>query len=530
MSRDASNFQGSIGIDPGASGQPAAPDSQVSAQRIVWSIRNKWNPLRDLTVHRMVEFLQSWEVGYLRNATLVWDAMLRRDPILNAVSEKRCDALSLLQWEIAVDDAEDPEAEAQREALEAFYRNITVTEALDQDKQGGVALLVYQMARGGIGLKYAVHEFLWRPGVRGNPDTAVLVEVPAWFFEVRTGKLRYLPQDYMLYGDEMDPAQWVITSGPCLMMASCVAYIWKHRGWSAWANFVDKFGMPGLHGKTKAPQGSDEWNNFVQALKQFGEDFGIATDKDTEIAFVAPPGGTGQSPHAAIVAYSDQSYIIQWRGSDLGTKSGGPQSVGASVQEDESVILLRKDAAWISETAQRQIDRKVLDYKFGEGTPVKARFRLVVPQSTDTPNEIAATKHLLACGAKLPLADEVQRFSRRLAAEGEELLVMPAPAADPGAPAAGELDAANEIDANERAAHDALAEAMAGALTHVRSRLREIGDMTDPALQRAEFDRFEASLGNYASQMADNPATARAIDTAMRRAMADATQHPHEPA
>lgn len=57
-----------------------------------------------------------------------------------------------------------------------------------------------------------------------------------------------------------------------------------------------------------------------------------------------------------------------WRGSDLSTISKS-QCYGASVQQGETQILEEHDAELITETLQKNIDRRVIEYTFGPKSP-----------------------------------------------------------------------------------------------------------------------------------------------------------------
>ena len=63
--------------------------------------------------------------------------------------------------------------------------------------------------------KYAVHNILWNRSSQGI--RAELQFVPLWFFENRTGVLRFLKNETDLEGEELKAGAWMVTVGQGLM-------------------------------------------------------------------------------------------------------------------------------------------------------------------------------------------------------------------------------------------------------------------------------------------------------------------------
>jgi hypothetical protein len=114
--------------------------------------------------------------------------------------------------------------------------------------------------------------------------------------------------------------------------------------------------------------------------------------------------------------------ISLWRGSDLSTLSA--DNKGASVQQDESDILLEDDAAMISETLQVYIDRWVIWQKFGV-SPL-AYSRIVVPESKNVTLDLQIDELLLKAGARLGERERLEYYGRPLIAPDDAPLHNPA--------------------------------------------------------------------------------------------------------
>jgi hypothetical protein len=57
--------------------------------------------------------------------------------------------------------------------------------------------------------RYAVHEIVWQPGPGGL--TAELRRVPLYFFENRSGKLRFIGPENRADGTELEDDGWMVT-------------------------------------------------------------------------------------------------------------------------------------------------------------------------------------------------------------------------------------------------------------------------------------------------------------------------------
>jgi phage gp29-like protein len=250
--------------------------THVGRERVAETTRNRFNPIRNLVPERLAATLEDFRRGHLRGAALLWDAIERRDPMLASVVNKRKKAAGRCQWDIlTVDDS--PDSRTQRDALRGFYDRIEATDATDENHRGGVSLLVRQMMDA-IGKRYAVHEIVWRPSEQGRLG-AQFRFVPLWFFEATTGRLRFLQREFAVDGVELEPDGWLVTTGDGLMEASSVAYLYKHLPLKDWLGYSEKFGFPGILGRTDAVAGSEQWRAMEEAVRAFAVDFAAVCNR-----------------------------------------------------------------------------------------------------------------------------------------------------------------------------------------------------------------------------------------------------------
>jgi phage gp29-like protein len=394
----------------------------ISTERVTLSVRMRFNPLRGLTPERLAQYLDQFDLGFFRLAAITWDRIERRDYKLRAVAPKRKKAVARRGWEIVtVEEApgvhEPALARRQAEALRYFYNHLTATDALRPDQQGGVALLVRQMMDA-VGKTYAVHEIVWQPKAGGL--TAQFVHCPLWWFEGITGKLRYLDNEFQVYGRDMNAAEWMVTCGEGLMEASSVAWMFKHLALQDWLTLCEKFGTPFLDASTTAEPGSPEWDALVDYVKNFGPDGGGVRSKEAAITPVELRNSAG-ALHEKMVENMDRALTVLWRGGDLSTTSA-KEHAGASLQEEESEILESDDAALIEETLAAQVSRFVIAWMFGADAPVLACLKFRPREKEAVELDLAIDTFLLNAGAPLGMRGALERYGRALPEAGEELL------------------------------------------------------------------------------------------------------------
>ena len=408
--------------------KPSHDQSVVSAARVIQFLLARFDPVYGLTPRRLQEYLQQWQLGFLRWLAILWSQMRERDDQIKSVEAKRIFAVARLEHEVMSMDS-SPEAQAHKEALEAFYDNLTCADVLEQNKVGGVHLMIRQQMSA-VGYKFAVHEIVWRPYVDETGKdrlTARLRFVPIWFFENRTGVLRYLPYELALDGIPLDAGGWMVTVADGLMVATSIAYMYKQLALKSWVNFADKFGIPMLIGKTTAAFNSTEWQQFQNALQYWRSD-GAALFNSTAVVESCDTKGAagGETVQERLTDRMDRAVARLWRGGDLSTMSRGGSGAGALPQMEQEDELCEADAINCSEACNFYIDRWVIKYLFGVDKP-KAYLRIIPPLTTDTAKEIAVDQFLISMGVKLATKDALERYGRRSPDPDDDLLKPPAP-------------------------------------------------------------------------------------------------------
>lgn len=501
-----------------------SPTPTINPDRVTLSVRMRWNPIRGLTAERLTEALEQWQLGFFRSAGMMWDMMERRDYQMKIVAPKRKKAVARHGYDILTVD-EIPEgmdalANQQQEFLKYFYDRISVTTAVEADENGGFALLVRQMMDA-VGKRYAVHEIIWQPGTDGNL-TAKFIFCPIWWFEGTRGKLRYLQSEFQVYGVDMDPGEWLVTVHDGIMEACSIVFLFKHLPLKSWLGLLDKFGQPGIHGKTDAPQGSKEFEQFVEAVKDFAENWSAVSNRSSEISLIEAKTSTGgQNMFSEIVEKMDKAITVLWRGADLGTSSKH-NSQGASLQEDETAILETDDAKVIEETLTSQVSRVALAWKFGPDVPQLAYLKVRVPEEKNITQDIEIDELLTSLGGKLGMKEAYERYGREIPQDGEDVLESSAPTAPlPGQPVplpkpgAAEMANARTAPATSEAfdanAASDVASALAPDIHTINARFAALLTIKDPVIFLQRATALQQWLADNEEHFINNPQLADAF-------------------
>lgn len=421
---------------------PPPPDEFITPDRMVMSIRMRFNAIRRLTPELLATQLDQYQRGYLSPIMRTWEAIERRDYRLSAVAPKAKSAVARHGFEILTHD-DSPAALEHKAALEYFYNNLSVTDAYDENRVGGFKMLVRNMADA-IGFKYSTHETLWKPSYSGL--TAEFRKAPPWFFENITGRLRFLREDYAYYGVDMDPDRWLTHVDDGIDEAGSVAYMFKTLPLRDWLNFSEKFGIPGVLGRTQASIGTPQWNAMVEAVGKFANDFAAVCNIGDAIELIKAEGGTSNLPFQPIVEGMDRALSILWRGADLGTEGhrGGGEGQGASLQQSETDELDEDRASRIEETLNIQIDRRVIAWTFGSAVAPLAFVRVKTKPNRNIKADLDTIKTLAPMGVPFEINNVLERLGWERPKAGAELLVLPTQQSS--APS----DPTEEITENER--------------------------------------------------------------------------------
>lgn len=503
--------------------------SKITPDMVQLVKRSRFNPIRTLTPESLSSQLDSFSVGYLRDFALTGEAIKRRDDVICVSLPKREKATSRRDLVCNVihgtPDAKKARAEEHRLALQYFWENITVSHALERNVRGGYKLLVRQMMSA-IGARYAVHEIIWEPRVVDGRDqlSAKFNFVPLQFFEATTGELRFTP-NYLgqVTGETMAENDWLVTVADGILEPLSIAYMFKQLSLKDWVSYNERFGTPGLLGKTAASKDSPEWQALAEAVEAFAQDFAAVTNEGSSIDLIEAKGGTSL-PFPPLVERMDRAIATICRGADLSTMSAGAGAgQGASLQGGESDLLEQDDAELISETLQK-VSRIVIRQLFDEDPLAFAQ--IVVPARRDNADVRANVTMAVTNG--VPVGVNWFRDQLGLAAPGkeEDVLTAPASAPAPFSPGVIPFRAANAADVGRSALYRAaslarLSASQSAVLKPLTIRLDEIADIEDDAQREAALIKLQRDLPKLYKTISADPELTTAFEEILGTALID---------
>jgi phage gp29-like protein len=490
--------------------------SEIQSSRVKLAVQTLLNPLRNLSYSRLVNSLEQFHAGYLSAAATLWEAMERRDPVLCSLASKRKKAVARLPWEIlTIEDS--PEAARQKEVLLYFYNHLRATTVLEQNESGGLSLLIRHMMDA-VGKKFAVHEVVWTLGPDGVK--ANFRFCPLWWFENKTGSLRFLSQDFATDGEEMQEGAWLVTVGEGIMESCSVINTLKSFPLKDWATYSEKFGLPGVLGKTSAAVDSPEWEAMEKAVESLMNDWAAVASNTDQIELIETKGGTANLPFPPLVEYCDRAMAVLWRGADLSTLSQGQAGVGASLQGDETDLLLEDDAQRISETLNEQVDKFVLRYAFGRDVERLAYIKILPPSKDQFDKEIKIDDFMIRNQIPLSLSALYERYGRAQPAPADAIIRQPVQPQPRELANVRErtLSAMAGVGEFKQRALPALAQSTRDALKPVASKLQAIYLISDQGEQRKALEQLLKEIPALQTSINADPKNLQPIMDAMTTA------------
>ena len=407
----------------------------LGVQRIISVLRSRFNPLRGFDPEKLVAAIESWHAGYIAPLALIVEALEERDDTWKTAARKTKSSVARCAHQVLIREGheKEPRADQHKAALEKFWASVTVTDAFRRDQLGGRSLLVRQMMDA-YGPGYSAHEIVWQPRPDGSLS-ARFIRMPLWMFENTTGRLRYLSDDTSIYGVDMPEGEWLVTVADGVGVACAVACMSKRLCMEDWLLYSERCGQPGLHASTTAKQGSTEWNSLLTSIRNYGREWNLLSNPDVKLNPVQM-STSGTLPYPEFVARMDKAIAALWRGADLSTLSAGDNAdgTGASLQGDESDLLEQDACELISETLQKQVERHVIRYLFGDEDPLAA-IQIMPEARPDLKQEMEIDNHLVNKGCRLSKNEALRRYQRAEVdpEDAEDSALVSAPAAQPAA-------------------------------------------------------------------------------------------------
>ena len=384
----------------------------------------RYNALRALDPDVLVRHLEAFQRGDICGLERVIDEFEQREDKMRIGSFKMAAAVSSKPWKVQIrqGEEENPRAKLHQEHLTKFWNRVEATDAFCRNRKGGLRLLVKQMMSAQSRV-YSVHDICWKVNGDGTLN-ATFTHVPAWCFENRTGRLRYIRNDCDTVGAEMPDGEWLVTVGEGVGVAAAVIAMAKRLSWNDWLLFSEKCGMPVILGNTNAQRDTPAWAAMSRAIRAIAPKTGLLADTGTTLSAV-PMGAGGQNTYRELVDTVDRAISALYRGGDLATQSSGPDAAGVNAQAGESELMDDDGCKMVAETLRDQVEKFVIRFELGDFEPLAEIVINPPADSDDVEREMKIDTHLSRLGVKLSKKDALARYGRTEAEDENDALTPP---------------------------------------------------------------------------------------------------------
>lgn len=487
--------------------------------------RTQYNPLRSLTVQRVVSLLEQGELGNYVDLQWTYRMIEKRDAVLRALVRRRSAALLKLNWDIKQIPEEDlpkgftpAQAEAQALALRELYDNI-------KNLKGAIKALALAEFRG-----FAMLQKTYKGKAALNPEQIDSLDFIKQWFWTRNGLEGEWLFDERLTGsyrsaEEVDPKTLIIreVEDP-IDEIGLIAFIRKNMSQKDWDAFVEVFGIPDIF--FTMPQGmtKDQMDEWLLVAEQLAGDGRGALPYGGDVKAV---GGDvrGTNPFKEHLDYQDTMMVLAGTGGKLTMLSEATGIGGGATDAHEDAFddLAQAEAFEISELFQEHIDLPLLNTKF-PGQLVLAYFEIAAEDQENTNALIDNALKLYQAGIEIDVDDLAERTGYSLTRINKMVEGTQTPSAGNQQDIEGNYQdekiqnrrwhlprlfnrATKDLQAElKKNARGAIAQAIKMDLRPVAIRVAEILDNTDDEDLEAALTEFrDRELPELLEQIADDP-------------------------
>lgn len=340
--------------------------------------RDHYNPLRGLTMSRIVSMEEAADRGDLSDLHWFWHHMLQTDVTVASAVAKRLSHINTLDWEIrAREDADPILASEQMEVLRYAYDRI-------ENLAEAASKLAYAVFTG-----FTVLEKV-RTGY--GPFVSRLEYLPCWYWNYDRKNHRWYfnaeAKPGLLQGELANQQELIVYHpGNPLFKSIGRHFFSKQLALADWDTALENganqsifvIGPPGT-----TPEKEQEYLNLAENVTSNMRGY-LPNGADVRITDL---GARSKMPYFERIEYSDKQIVMAATGGLLTMLTeAGSGTLAGGAHSDTLITLARTDATKISELFQKAFDREVLN-AFFPGWPLSVYFRFDIPQKQETMSEI----------------------------------------------------------------------------------------------------------------------------------------------
>ena len=365
--------------------------------------RDKYNPLRGLSLPKLVSLLEAGERGAYADLQWFYHYMERSDAMIHAVIQRRRAALLACDWDIRVSADEDADKGLAKEQSaflrEAYDRVENFRDAVSFLFSGlfrGYAHLEKHFAPSGLVTRLEpVEQWFWvRDGLFGE-----------WEYNqnARSGAARGLAVDFENF--------LVFESVPLNRMLA-VLYLRKNLSQKDWDSFLEVYGIPSIFlvGPPNTPETKEaEYHKVAQEIMSDGRGY---LPYGSDVKFVN--GGGNKPPFLEHIDYIDRQITLAATGGLLTMLAeSGSGTLAGNAHSDTFLQIARGDAALLSGLFQEHFDTPLLREYFPD-QPILAYFEFAPPAADEVSRVVKDAVELAKAGGRMDLRELEEKTGYRL--------------------------------------------------------------------------------------------------------------------
>jgi phage gp29-like protein len=343
------------------------------------------NPLRGLTMSRVVNLLDRANFGYYSQLAWLYSYVEKRETTMIALKERRQASLGRCDWTIetngrvAADESMKGAVKAQKEFMEEVYASIDNLE--EAWKWLGMATF----------RQFAHLEKHYN----ANGTVVHLEPVPQWYMGRRYPSKQWLYDPEAMdcaRGTPIEADDWIVREMEgSLGEIGVIFYVWKVMCLKDWSAFTSRFGVPNIFAELdKEIQGptTGTMQDYLSSITSIVSNGSGALPPGVKVTMMAA-GSSDNTPFPVHLDYLDKSLVLAGTGGKLTMLSDSTGIGSGATAAHEGVFddIATSEASDIAEIIDRSIGIPLLKARFPNQRPL---VKFVIRRANETdPNAVA---------------------------------------------------------------------------------------------------------------------------------------------
>jgi phage gp29-like protein len=333
--------------------------------------RENLNPLRGLTMERIVRMIEEGERGAFADVQWFYQSMERADSLIATVIARRKAALMSAEWNVRMDETPKNPGLAQEQAdfLMAEYDRIG-------NLRQAVAFLSSAAFRGYAHLEKHFGK---------KEEVARLEPVEQWFWcrKGMFGEWQYNAgaKAGAVEGTKIKRENFILLESPCALDRMLAIYYFRRNlALKDWDGYLEIYGIPSLFFVGPPGATTEKEKLYAEIAEQLASAGRGYLPNGTTVTHVNG-GGSGRAPFSEHLSYLDKQIALLGTGGTLTMLAeSGSGTLAGNAQQDAFDQIAQSDASVISEAFQRDFDAPLLESAF-PGWPVEAYFEISIKKA-----------------------------------------------------------------------------------------------------------------------------------------------------